>query len=407
MAIFHCGRQAVWIGRRWSACIVFLLAISSASSQVVAQESTPESFEPRDFDLTLEPVAGGFERPVYVADPGDGSGRLFVVEQQGRIRIVRDGQLIDAPFLDVTDRVESSGNEQGLLSIAFDPDFAENGRFFIGYTGQGPTNVVSRFQISEEDPGLADPNSERILFSIDDPFPNHNGGLVQFGPDGNLYVGFGDGGSGGDPLGNAQNLGVLLGKILRIDVSGDFPDDEAPYRVPGDNPFVGQAGSRPEIWAYGLRNPWRFSFDRATGDLYIADVGQGEWEEVNYAPADSDGGENYGWNLMEGKHCYADGSDCSPDGLILPIAEYGHDQGSAVTGGYVYRRAASPSLAGVYLFADFGSGLLWGLGRGADGGWLMSDPIDTGLNISSFGEDAAGEVYVTAFDGTVYRVTAS
>ncbi len=359
---------------------------------------------PSTFAVGFEPVVEGFERPVYVADPDDGSGRLFVVEQGGRILIVRDGAVAPDPFLDIVDRVETSGAEQGLLSVAFDPDYATNGRFFVGYTGLNDRNVVSRFTVSADNRDRADPESERILIDVDDPYPNHNGGLVLFGPDGYLYAGLGDGGAGGDPEENGQDLGALLGKILRLDVSGEFDPDVPPYRIPDGNPFVDQDGAAPEIWAFGLRNPWRFSFDRETGDLFIGDVGQSAWEEVSYQPASSRGGENYGWNLLEGTHCYPEGESCDPTGTVLPVAEYGHDLGVSVTGGYVYRGESIPDLLGVYLYADYGTGLVWGLGRDGSGAWITSEPIESGLTITSFGEDARGELYITSFDGVLYRI---
>lgn len=386
---------------------IAVICVLGGVAPAVAQDGTSgPGFVPEEFAVAFAPVAEGFDRPVFLADPGDGSGRLFVVEQGGTVRILRDGVVAPEPFLDLTDRVETEGSEQGLLGLAFDPEYASNGRFFVGYTGLGQTNVVARFQVSAADPDRADPESENVLLTIEDPYRNHNGGLVLFGPDSHLYVGLGDGGSGGDPEENGQDLGTLLGKILRLDVGGDFPAGEPAYRVPDDNPFVGSEGARPEIWAYGLRNPWRFSFDRETGDLFIGDVGQNAWEEVSFQPASSPGGENYGWNTLEGTHCFPEGEECDPAGTVLPVAEYGHDSGVSVTGGYVYRGEAVPDLTGVYLYADFGSGLLWGLGRDGGGAWVTSEPVDTGLSISSFAEDAAGELYVTAFDGVVYRIVA-
>ncbi len=322
------------------------------------------------------------------------------------IRIVLDGEVLAQPFLDLAGQMETSGSEQGLLSMAFDPDYAENGRFYVGYTGLDSTNVISRFEVSAGDPNLADADSERVLISVADPYRNHNGGLVAFGPDGYLYAGLGDGGSGGDPEENAQDVSALLGKILRLDVSGEFDSDEPAYRIPDDNPFVNQDGAAPEIWSYGFRNPWRFSFDRENGDLYIGDVGQNAWEEINFQPAESTGGENYGWNLLEGTHCFPEGADCDPEGTVLPVAEYGHDLGYSVTGGYVYRGESAPDLVGVYVFADYGSGHVWGLARDGYGAWQTSEPVETDLRVSSFSEDASGELYVTSFDGTVYRVVA-
>ncbi|MGH2618039.1 MAG: PQQ-dependent sugar dehydrogenase [Thermomicrobiales bacterium] len=390
------------IGTAAERAVVAVPGIRLAAAIAVAQE--PNLFDPATFAIALEPVAAGFTRPLYVADPGDGSGRLFVVEQDGLIRIVRGGEILPAPFLDLTGVVDRRGAERGLLGLAFHPPFAENGLFYVAYTGP-VTNVVERYTVSSDDPDRADPSTAQTVLRIDDPFSNHNGGMLAFGPDGYLYTSFGDGGSSGDPNGNGQNLGTLLGKLLRIDVDPGRVTPEQPYLTPPDNPFVDRAGARPEIWAYGLRNPWRFSFDRETGDLWIADVGQGAREEVNIVPAGTTGA-NLGWNVTEGSTCFAAAS-CDTTGQILPVTEYGRDFGNSVTGGYVYRGAAFPALRGVYFYADFGSGLLWGLIRDPDGAWLSAGPIETGLNISSFGEDAAGELYLTAFDGTLYRVIAS
>jgi glucose/arabinose dehydrogenase len=325
--------------------------------------------------------------PVDVQNAGDGSGRLFVIEQSGRIRVVENGQLIETPFLDLTDRVDSSANERGLLGLAFHPQYEENGYFYVNYTGSGGDTFISRFQVTG-DPNIADPASEKQLLTVDQPYPNHNGGVATFGPDGHLYLGLGDGGSGGDPLGNGQNTETLLGKILRIDVGGGDP-----YSIPGDNPFGN------EIWAYGLRNPWRMSFDRATGDLWIGDVGQGAWEEINYAPHGSPGGANYGWNIMEGNHPY--NGQPQPD-LIPPVAEYGHQFGCSVTGGYVYR-GSMPEWQGIYLYADYCTGYVWGLIQ-AEGGWQSELLFETGTQITSFGEDEAGELYFAARNGGIYKL---
>ncbi|MDP9363908.1 MAG: PQQ-dependent sugar dehydrogenase [Chloroflexota bacterium] len=386
----------------------FVLTAAAAPAQGTP---APAPFDPAGFAVGLEPVADGFQQPLQVVDANDGSGRLFVVEQTGTIRIVRNGQVEPEPFLDVSDRITAEGTEQGLLGLAFHPNYAENGTFFVGYTadeGEGAgDNTVARFRVSADDPDRADPDSGEVLLAVPDPYGNHNGGQVMFGPDGYLYAGFGDGGSRADPEENAENPSRLLGKILRIDV--DDALDGEPYGIPADNPFADGEEGAPEVWAYGLRNPWRFSFDRETGDLWIADVGQNAYEEVNRQPAGSEGGENYGWDLMEGAHCFeAENCEAAVEalGLVLPVAEYGHDLGNSVTGGFVYRGEAIPALRGVYLFADFGTGLLWGLGPDGDGGWARSEPVETGLNVSSFGEDAAGELYATAFDGTLYRLTA-
>jgi glucose/arabinose dehydrogenase len=366
--------------------------LPAATAAPTEPAAAPQSALP---GITLEPVASGMDDPLYLTNAGDGSGRLFVVEKRGRIVIVRDGQVIDPAFLDITDRVGSSANEQGLLSVAFHPRFGENGQLFVNYTDNEGDTVVSRFSASGDS---ADPASEAVLLTIDQPYANHNGGLVMFGPDGYLYIGMGDGGSSGDPQGNGQNNQALLGKLLRIDVDG-----EQPYGIPEDNPGGELA---PEVWALGLRNPWRFSFDRATGDLYIADVGQNEVEEVNFTPAGTPGGVNYGWNVLEGTRCYR-GNQCDPAAFTGPVNEYTRDLGQSVTGGFVYRGEAFPDLQGVYIFADFASGRIWGL-RQENGEWQRSEMLDTDKNIASFGEDEAGELYlVSIYEGAVFRVTST
>jgi len=348
--------------------------------------------------VRVTPVSGGFRQPTFVTHAGDGSGRLFVVEKEGTVRILQDGKVLSSPFLDIWDRVRSRESERGLLSIAFHPRYAENGRFFVDYTDQEGATIVAEYRVTS-DPNVADAHSERVLLRIPQPASNHNGGQLHFGPDGYLYIGMGDGGSAGDPWGNAQNKGVLLGKLLRIDV-----DTDEPYGIPPDNPFVNESGARPEIWAYGLRNPWRFSFDRRTGDLYIADVGQNKWEEVDVQPAASKGGENYGWDIMEGFHCFEPPTWCNPAGLTLPVVEYGHDQGCSITGGYVYRGNRYPALDGTYFFSDFCTGHLWGLKRG-DNGWVWTKFTSLGMNVSTFGEGEDGEIYVVDYSsGTLYHI---
>jgi glucose/arabinose dehydrogenase len=331
-------------------------------------------------------IASGLNRPVDIQPANDGSGRLFIIEKSGYIRIFENGQLLDAPFLDITDLVNDSGNEMGLLGLAFHPDYEQNGFFYLNYTGDGGDTRISRFQSSGNS---ADKNSEIVLLIIKQPYPNHNGGALAFGPDGYLYAGLGDGGLAGDPHKNGQNTTTLLGKILRIDVSnGD------PYSVPADNPFGN------EVWAYGLRNPWRISFDRATGDLWIGDVGQGEWEEVDYLPAGSQGGANFGWSIMEGNHGY-DG-DVQP-GLLLPVAEYSHSEGGcSVTGGYVYR-GTMPEWNGIYLFGDYCSGKIWGLIL-YNGQWQSQLMFEAGVTITSFGQDEYGEIYFSSDNGNIYRL---
>ncbi len=375
--------------------------LTATMPEVATAESTSTptaasaSFSPAPATLTL--LASGLEKPVYLTEPADGTGRLFVVEQAGLILIWRNGQFLATPFLDLRDRVNSSGNEQGLLGLAFHPQYSANRRFFVYYTNMDGNLVIARYTAQASNPDQADPTSATALLQIAHPsFQNHNGGDLVFGPDGYLYIGIGDGGSQGDPHGNGQNLDTLLAKLLRIDVNKE------PYGVPPDNPFIGQADKRPEIWAYGLRNPWRFSFDRKTGDLYIADVGQDTYEEVDYQPAGSRGGANYGWSLMEGMHPYK--GDYSP-GLTLPVAEYTHSEGGcSITGGYVYRGAQWPQWAGLYFFGDYCTGLIWALGH-TQAGWQRALVAQSSLAISSFGEDQAGEIYVLDHEGgAIYKL---
>ena len=362
----------------------------------------PGQADPLGVKLDFQPLPAQLEQPVHITHAGDGSGRLFVVEKRGRILVLRDGVTLPAPFLDISPLVNSSGSEQGLLSVAFHPRYVENGRFFVGYTARGGDQVVASYQASS-DPNVADPASAKELLRMEDPAPNHNGGLGLFGPDGYLWIGTGDGGGAGDRYRNGQNRQTLLGKMLRIDV-----DNGDPYAIPPDNPFVGAADTRPEIWAIGLRNPWRYSFDRATGDFYIADVGQNAWEEINLQRAGSRGGQNYGWPHMEARHCYPAGSRCDATAFEQPVAEYGSDLGCTVIGGHVYRGSGFPQLAGLYLFADFCSGRFWSLDEPSAGDWRMLELTRSPLRITSFGEDESGELYVTSFhDNRVYRITAS
>jgi glucose/arabinose dehydrogenase len=372
---------------------------TSAGTSAGIRRAT-QVFDPAAFTLELQPVLTGLRQPLFLTSPPDGSGRLFIVEQGGTIRIAENGQVLPQPFLDISTRIVAGG-ERGLLGMAFHPRYAETGRFFVMYTArEGGANTVARFEVSRTDANAADPNSGVTLLSIEDFAPNHNAGMLAFGPDGYLYVGTGDGGGGNDPQRTAQDLGQLLGKMHRLDVDGGEP-----YAIPADNPFVNRADARPEIWAYGLRNPWRYSFDRATGELWIADVGQNRYEEINRQPADSRGGENYGWSIMEGMHCLR-GDSCDQAGLTMPIAEYDRGGGCSITGGYVYRGSGSPALTGAYFFADYCSGKIWSLHQGADGAWVQTELADSELSISSFGEDAAGELYVTDLrGGGVYRLT--
>jgi glucose/arabinose dehydrogenase len=366
----------------------------------MACSSTPEPSLPRGTGARLQQIASGLSLPLYLTAPPADGNRLFVVEQTGAIRIVKDGTLLPTPFLDLSSQV-SAGGEQGLLGLAFYPDYAATGRFVVHYTDVAGDTRVSGFRVSS-DPDVADVSSEQVILTADQPFSNHNGGQVTFGPDGFLYLGLGDGGSAGDPQGRGQDLSDLLGSILRIDVQAGTP-----YTIPLDNPFVAQADARPEVWSYGLRNPWRFSFDRATGDLYIADVGERAIEEIDVAPAVEGAGKgiNYGWNRMEGSSCFGNGQ-CDQSGLVLPTLEYGHDEGCSVTGGYVYRGSAIPNLQGLYFYADYCEGWVRSL-RYAGGNAIEVTEWPTlrpGGLVTSFGQDAAGELYVIVAGGAIFRI---
>ncbi|MES0363368.1 MAG: PQQ-dependent sugar dehydrogenase [Desulfobacteria bacterium] len=353
--------------------------------------------------IKAEPVVTGLSSPVDITHAGDGSGRLFITLQGGRVVIFDGVQILSPPFLDINSLV-SSGGERGLLGAAFHPNYVGNGFFYVSYTDTAGDSVIARYSVSL-DPNRADPTSGVILLTIPQPFSNHNGGQLHFGPDGYLYIGIGDGGSGGDPQNNGQDLGKLLGKILRIDVDSGFP-----FTVPPDNPFVGVVGAREEIWSFGLRNPWRFSFDRLTGDMFIGDVGQNSWEEVDFQPANSTGGENYGWRLMEGNSCFNPAINCNNGTLTLPILVYDHSVGCSVTGGYLYRGSKNPNLNGLYFYGDFCSGLIWGAQEDGLGGWNTTVLLDTNFSISTFGEDESGEIYfahLSATDGTIYQVVQS
>jgi glucose/arabinose dehydrogenase len=348
----------------------------------------------------LEPVTDGFVQPLTITHAGDGTDRLFVVEQRGTVQVVRDG-VVAGRFLDLQARTRAQG-ERGLLGLAFHPAYAENGRLFVHYSDTRGATVLSELRADPPDADLVDPATERVLLTMEQPYGNHNGGQIAFGPDGYLYLGLGDGGSGGDPLEAGQDLGTWLGTILRLDVDAD---DGGPYAVPADNPFVGDPTALDEIWAYGLRNPWRFSFDRATGDLWIADVGQSAVEEVNRQSADSAGGENYGWRTMEGDRCFDPPDGCDASALTMPVVAYAHASGwgRSVTGGYVYRGDDVPALAGAYVFGDFVSGRIF-VAEGSDDTWTARPLIDAGFRIAAFGEDEAGELYVADYSGGVlYR----
>ena len=375
--------------RRLPQIVPLLALFVSIATPVAAQEKWPA--------VALEKFVSGLKDPTTITHAGDGSGRLFILEQRGTVRVVKGGKLLPEPFLDIRKQVKSSGSEQGLLGLAFPPGFAGKKRIYVNYTrtkGTGDT-YVSRFMTSK-DGNRADPDSEEVLLTIRQPYSNHNGGQLAFGPDGYLYIGTGDGGSGGDPQNNGQSLKTFLGKILRID-----PESRTKgYAIPKGNPFGN------EIWAYGMRNPWRFSFDGRTGDLYIADVGQNEWEEIDFQPAKSRGGENYGWNVMEGSHCFRT-KQCDTKGLVLPVAEYPTTRPDcSITGGYVYRGKEFPKLAGIYLYGDFCSGRIRGLRKNGDR-WETTILLEQKISISTFGEDEAGNIYVADYDtGDIYKVVA-
>ncbi len=388
--------------RRAEAVLGLALACAMPPAGVLAPATAaPASGTPgyvRATGIRLETVATGLDHPVYLASPRH-DRRLFVVEQVGRIRIIRAGRMLRTPFLDLRDRVRAGG-EQGLLSVAFHPRYATNGLLFVNYTDRRGDTRVERYRVTA-DPDRADPRSARLLLHIDQPYANHNGGLVMFGPDGMLYVGMGDGGSAGDPHGNGQDLKSLLGKMLRIDV-----DHGDPYAIPRDNPFVGRADARPEIWALGLRNPWRFCFDRTRDLLYIADVGQNLWEEIDVAPARA-GALNYGWNRREGEHPFA-GRRADPPGMTEPVEEFDHGQGCSITGGFVYRGRRIPALVGHYLFSDYCAGWIRSL-RVQEGRVAERREWSVGRlgAVTSFGEDADGELYVMTEGGRVARIVAA
>ena len=352
--------------------------------------------------IQLTQLASGLDDPLGVVNAGDGSDRLFVVLQPGRILIWDGGQFLPTPFLNIENRVSCCG-ERGLLGLAFHPDYTNNGELYVNYTDNSGDTVIARYSVSQVDPDVADPNSEEILLTIDQPFSNHNGGQINFGPDGYLYIGTGDGGSAGDPGNRAQNLQDLLGKMLRIDV-----DTTAPYGIPADNPFVGNPAARDEIWAYGLRNPWRFSFDRDTGDMFIGDVGQNLIEEIDYQLADSPGGENYGWRLMEGSDCFDPPSNCNDGTLTLPILEYEHFGGGgfncSVTGGYRYRGANQTEIDGLLIYGDYCSGKIWAGAQVQGDFWVAIEALDTNEAITSFGEDEDGELYMVEQGGGFFLV---
>jgi glucose/arabinose dehydrogenase len=384
--------------------VALMVALGCGGGQTTSTTTTPPppTTPPAALpQLQLTTFVSGLVSPVGLEPARDGSGRLFALEQAGRIRIIRNGAVVATSFLDITPKV-ASGGELGLLGLAFHPAYATNRKFYMNYTrpsGSLWQSVIAEYLVSSTNADVADPASERILLVVNQPFSNHNGGQLGFGPDGFLYIAFGDGGSGGDPLGNGQNTQALLGKILRIDVNSSTGG--RPYGIPADNPFANSGGA-PEVFAYGFRNPWRFSFDTTNGTLFAGDVGQDSFEEVDSVQK----GLNYGWNVMEGTHCFNPSSGCNMAGLTLPINDYGRDQGATVIGGFVYRGASISALVGTYVFGDFISGRIWGLRQNSSGGWERTQLAATGKAISSFARDESNELYVVDYSGSVFKLAA-
>lgn len=375
--------------------------------------ATPGGTLPGEPAIALEQVVDGLVDPINVVVPPDGSGRLFVVERPGRVRIVEDGELLEEPFLDLVSSTLSAFLEQGFYDIEFHPDYATNGRFFVHFAERlrNGDSMIVEYAVSEDDPNVADPESARVILQIEQPWANHNGGELEFGPDGFLYIGSGDGGWEGDPLEAGQDLRTLLGKLLRIDVDNE---DGRPYAIPPTNPFTQttqlvelfgipeqtfadiHVNARPEIWAYGLRNPWKFQFDPETGDLWLPDVGQNVWEEINFLPAGTAAGTNFGWDWNMGTHCFPIEQEQCPRVGMPPVAEYSHDLGSTVIGIGVYRGTEIPNLDGVYLAGDYGSGRIWGIGRDAQGNFVMQELLDSDVMITGAGQDEDGNLYITS-----------
>lgn len=387
------------------------MAVAIACALVVIPVDAQDPLDPVSY--RFEALGGKFDQPLYVTHAGDGSSRLFVVEQAGQIWIIfPDGSTSTEPFLDIgfliTDDTFRGGyTERGLLGLAFHPNYAVNGQFYVYYFDRDMHTVLARLRVSADDPNRADLQSVEVLLRVKQPYTDHNGGMILFGPDGYLYLGIGDGGgTQGDPERNGQSLQTYLGKILRLDVNRTQSDK--PYAIPADNPFVNHPDALPEIWAYGLRNPWRFSFDRETGDLFIGDVGWATAEEINYVPAGTESGLNFGWNIFEGtERTLVRKDDPAPVPVMMPIATYDHTQGCSVTGGYVYRGFELQSLRGVYLYGDYCNGNLWLAQRTFDGRWEVRLWKNTLRQIASFGEDERGEFYLVDYKGFILKLVRS
>ena len=386
--------RSAGLRRRLAVAVISAVVLGAAGAAPAVTLAAPT-----DAHIRLALRTSGLSNPVFVTSAHDGTGRLFIVEQTGRIRIYRNGALLSTPFLSIGSQL-STGYEQGLLGLAFHPNFATNRKLYVDFTDVNGDTVIREYRASSTNPNVVATSTARTILKVDQPYDNHNGGMITFGPDGYLYIGMGDGGSGGDPGNRAQRTDTLLGKILRIDVNGSSAAHN--YLFPPTNPYVGRTG-RNEIWQIGVRNPWRFSFDRATGDLWIGDVGQNLWEEVDHAPRTSTGagrGINWGWHVLEGSHCYSPTTGCDTTGKTMPSLDYDHGGGRcAVTGGYVSRGPSVPALLGGYVFADFCSGEIWVIDANAATPASKVLLLDTGYTISSFGENAAGDLYVLDHDG--------
>ncbi len=383
---------------------------TTAALAVLAALAAPAGAraQPSGFTAGVELLAAGLDRPTTIAHAGDGSGRLFILEQAGRIRIWDGAAILPAPFLDIEALVDDEGNAQGLLGLAFHPGYESNGYFYVNYTRDGSPGldrtVVARYRVWAGDPDLADPGSAAVLFEIEQDSPIHNGDDLHFGPDGYLWFSTGDGGPGNDPHNNAQSLATLKGKILRLDIDAPVPEGPselcglgaAGYAPAPGNPYLGVPGACDEIWASGFRNPWRMSFDRATGDLFVGDVGQNEWEEIDLLPAAAPGGLNFGWRCWEGHEEHLPAGCAGPESYVFPILEYGHSRGCAVTGGYRYRGSGQPAMHGTYFFADYCAGTVWGAVPGCGGVWRETALFDAGFLVGAFGEDEKGEIYLLA-----------